>query len=74
MFLCKWIKSLFTKKEYTPEPIEHEEEEKIETVDFSTMTKKELDAWAEDHGIKLDRRMKKDKMIEMLNEALSKKG
>jgi superfamily I DNA and/or RNA helicase len=48
-----------------------EEEPKTETPDFESMTKKELDEWAEATlGLTLDRRKKKADMIETIKNSL----
>lgn len=48
-----------------------EEETKTETPDFESMTKKELDEWAEATlGLTLDRRKKKADMIETIKNSL----
>lgn len=48
-----------------------EEEVKTETPDFESMTKKELDEWAEATlGLALDRRKKKSDMIEIIKNNL----
>lgn len=45
--------------------------EEIETPDFESMTKKELDEWAEEAlGLALDRRKKKADMIEIIKKSL----
>jgi hypothetical protein len=41
-----------------------------ELPDFDSMTKKALDEWAEGKGIKLDRRLTKQKMISELKKHL----
>jgi len=73
-----WFKNLFKrKKEETvaevvePQPVVEEEvvEEMVvvELPDFTKMTKLEIDIYAKSkHGIKLDRRKKKDTMISEL--------
>lgn len=48
-----------------------QEEPKTETPDFESMTKKELDEWAEETlGLTLDRRKKKADMIEIIKKSL----
>lgn len=46
------------------------EDKVTQVVDFDSMTKKELDNWADNNGIKIDRRASKEKMIEELKEAI----
>lgn len=54
-------------------------EERVEEVlgeavpDFDAMTKKELDEWASENGIELDRRKNKANMLKELEEKLSEK-
>lgn len=46
---------------------------KKNTPDFESMTKKEIDAWAEERDIKLDRRKTKAVMIQTLKQKLKEK-
>lgn len=43
----------------------------VEVVDFDSMSKKQLDNWADNNGIKIDRRTSKEKMIEELKKVIS---
>lgn len=86
--MINWIKSLFTKKDdvkveekpkASPQPVEFHVDrantvKKKSTPDFNSMTKSELEEWAKKNlGLKLDRRKKKDYMIEQIQTKLKEK-
>ena len=86
--MLNWIKSLFSKKEdvkveekpkASPQPVEFHVDranitKKKSNPDFASMTKSELEEWAKKNlGLMLDRRKKKDYMIEQIQTKLKEK-
>lgn len=83
--IVEWFKSLFRSAESkAPQPVVEEkveqvvtekvEEITVEEIDFNGMTKMELDIYArKELGIHLDRRRRKDYMIEQIKTHLKEK-
>ena len=76
-----WLKSLFGIEQKiaqsVTEELKNEQEvaqQVVETPDFESMTKLEIDIFARDNlGLKLDRRKKKEFMIEQVENKLKEK-